>query len=273
MWVEGNAISPNEVINLIFDETEIFVKGQQSDPHEFLRFFIEYLDSALPKQGLSIVHDIFSGKIVNKCICECTNESVSFEEIYDLNLPVQIMAIDNNQVSVRVSYRDLYTETKHAILGTDKKYVFLSDCLNTFFCTERFEENIMFCEGCKYRKSFTRETMISTPPKHLIIGLKTYGDMKNIKVGIYLNLDMTKHCENQSTIVEYALYALISHSGFDNFGHYKSFCKNHINGKWYCFNDKNIHEVSESYILSVRAYIAFYQLSGTNYSFLATNNQ
>ena len=57
----------------------------------------------------------------------------------------------------------------------------------------------------------------------------------------------------------YDLYGIANHSGGVSGGHYFSYVKN-ANGKWYCFNDTNVTEVTdENQLISPKAYCFFYR--------------
>lgn len=65
---------------------------------------------------------------------------------------------------------------------------------------------------------------------------------------------------------KYHLYAVVSHSGMLNGGHYVSYASN-PNGSWYCYNDSSCREISQSQpnIDPSTAYLLFYERQGLNY--------
>ena len=57
----------------------------------------------------------------------------------------------------------------------------------------------------------------------------------------------------------YDLYAVVRHLGSVAGGHYISYAKNHITGKWYEFDDRIVTEISEKKLAEVEAYVLFYR--------------
>lgn len=56
----------------------------------------------------------------------------------------------------------------------------------------------------------------------------------------------------------YDLYAVCNHHGSMTNGHYTAFCKNPVDGNWYCYDDECVHAVTESQLVSNGAYLLFY---------------
>uniref|UniRef100_A0A1A9X121 ubiquitinyl hydrolase 1 n=1 Tax=Glossina brevipalpis TaxID=37001 RepID=A0A1A9X121_9MUSC len=64
---------------------------------------------------------------------------------------------------------------------------------------------------------------------------------------------------------KYKLYAVVSHSGMLNGGHYISYAAN-PNGNWYCYNDSSCREISsQPNIDPSSAYLLFYERKGLDY--------
>lgn len=57
----------------------------------------------------------------------------------------------------------------------------------------------------------------------------------------------------------YDLYAVCNHHGTMQGGHYTAFCKNSVDGLWYCFDDSDVQQLSEDEVCTQTAYILFYQ--------------
>ncbi|EDW05010.1 GH17697, partial [Drosophila grimshawi] len=63
----------------------------------------------------------------------------------------------------------------------------------------------------------------------------------------------------------YKLYAVVSHSGMLNGGHYISYAAN-TTGSWYCYNDSSCREISQKpNIDPSAAYLLFYERQGLDY--------
>ncbi|XP_062130523.1 ubiquitin carboxyl-terminal hydrolase 32 isoform X3 [Drosophila sulfurigaster albostrigata] len=64
---------------------------------------------------------------------------------------------------------------------------------------------------------------------------------------------------------KYKLYAVVSHSGMLNGGHYISYASN-TTGSWYCYNDSSCREISHKpNIDPSAAYLLFYERQGLDY--------
>ncbi|NXY85566.1 UBP31 hydrolase, partial [Alcedo cyanopectus] len=67
----------------------------------------------------------------------------------------------------------------------------------------------------------------------------------------------------------YDLYAVCNHHGTMQGGHYtgnltvmyflSAYCKNSVDGQWYCFDDSEVQQLSENEVCKQTAYILFYQ--------------
>ncbi|XP_055844484.1 ubiquitin carboxyl-terminal hydrolase 32 isoform X2 [Episyrphus balteatus] len=65
--------------------------------------------------------------------------------------------------------------------------------------------------------------------------------------------------------LKYKLYAVVSHSGMLNGGHYISYASN-PNGSWYCYNDSSCREIAKQpNIDPSSAYLLFYERRGLDY--------
>lgn len=56
----------------------------------------------------------------------------------------------------------------------------------------------------------------------------------------------------------YDLHGMVNHYGTLGFGHYVSYTKNHIDKKWYRYDDLYREEVSEDSLHKASAYLLFY---------------
>ncbi|XP_017089550.2 ubiquitin carboxyl-terminal hydrolase 32 isoform X2 [Drosophila bipectinata] len=64
---------------------------------------------------------------------------------------------------------------------------------------------------------------------------------------------------------KYRLYAVVSHSGMLNGGHYISYASN-SSGSWYCYNDSSCREISQKPMIDPSAaYLLFYERKGLDY--------
>nr|CBN81327.1 Ubiquitin carboxyl-terminal hydrolase 31 [Dicentrarchus labrax] len=70
----------------------------------------------------------------------------------------------------------------------------------------------------------------------------------------------------------YDLYAVCNHHGTMQGGHYTAHCKNSIDGQWYCFDDSDVHPISEDEVCKPTGYILFYQRRATIPSWSANSS-
>jgi len=49
-------------------------------------------------------------------------------------------------------------------------------------------------------------------------------------------------------------------------GHYTAYAKHRDDGKWYCYDDQSVKEVSETNVCSSSAYVLFYKRKDLNWS-------
>ncbi|XP_056608481.1 ubiquitin carboxyl-terminal hydrolase 31 isoform X1 [Triplophysa dalaica] len=70
----------------------------------------------------------------------------------------------------------------------------------------------------------------------------------------------------------YDLYAVCNHHGNMHGGHYTAYCKNSIDGQWYCFDDSEVQPVADEDVCQQTAYILFYQRRTTIPSWSANSS-
>lgn len=105
----------------------------------------------------------------------------------------------------------------------------------------------MLCVHLKrFRHDLSYSSKISSPVHFPLIGL----DMRP-----YL------HKECKSEVSTYNLTAVICHHGTVIGGHYTSFAKHELTGKWYEFDDQLVSEVSAEIVQNCEAYVLFYRKS------------
>ncbi|OMJ87265.1 hypothetical protein SteCoe_11032 [Stentor coeruleus] len=277
IWKVGDAIAPEDFISSVFEETQWFRRGDQADAHEFLMFFINYLNESFmapTRESDTIIEEIFFGKMTTTFTCnKCNTITEKYEKFNDINLPITPVDIkDDNSYKAflrnQKSNLQFYKRLVNLFKGSNVD-ISINDCLNAFFDSVHIKKltELKMCDICDEKTDFIRRSFITTPPKNLAVILKRYGKYTKpkYKVRFPLYLDATEYTENH-TKAFYNLYAIIDHFGVVNMGHYKCYCKNHLDDKWYCFNDNKINEVTNEFISSLQAYIGFYELTSSDFS-------
>ncbi|NXQ30562.1 UBP31 hydrolase, partial [Alaudala cheleensis] len=168
----------------------------------------------------------------------------------------------------------------------------LSQCFQLYTKEEQLApDDAWRCPHCKQLQQGSITLSLWTLPDVLIIHLKRFrqeGDrrmkLQNMVKFPLSGLDMTPHVVKRSQSswslpshwspwrkpyglgrdpedYIYDLYAVCNHHGTMQGGHYtgRSYCKNSVDGQWYCFDDSEVQQLSESEVCKQTAYILFYQ--------------
>uniref|UniRef100_A0A8D2PIQ9 ubiquitinyl hydrolase 1 n=1 Tax=Zosterops lateralis melanops TaxID=1220523 RepID=A0A8D2PIQ9_ZOSLA len=148
----------------------------------------------------------------------------------------------------------------------------LSQCFQLYTKEEQLApDDAWRCPHCKQLQQGSITLSLWTLPDVLIIHLKRFrqvreGDrrmkLQNMVKFPLSGLDMTPHVVKRSQNPEdyiYDLYAVCNHHGTMQGGHYTAYCKNSVDGQWYCFDDSEVQQLSESEVCKQTAYILFYQ--------------
>ncbi|XP_052517493.1 ubiquitin carboxyl-terminal hydrolase 31 [Budorcas taxicolor] len=166
----------------------------------------------------------------------------------------------------------------------------LSQCFQLYTKEERLApDDAWRCPHCKQLQQGSITLSLWTLPDVLIIHLKRFrqeGDkrmkLQNMVKFPLTGLDMTPHVVKRSQSswslpshwspwrrpyglgrdpedYIYDLYAVCNHHGTMQGGHYTAFCKNSVDGLWYCFDDSDVQQLSEDEVCTQTAYILFYQ--------------
>ncbi|CAK6445054.1 unnamed protein product [Pipistrellus nathusii] len=166
----------------------------------------------------------------------------------------------------------------------------LSQCFQLYTKEERLApDDAWRCPHCKQLQQGSITLSLWTLPDVLIVHLKRFrqeGDrrvkLQNMVKFPLTGLDMTPHVVKRSQSswslpshwspwrrpyglgrdpedYVYDLYAVCNHHGTMQGGHYTAYCKNSVDGLWYCFDDSDVQQLSEDEVCTQMAYILFYQ--------------
>ncbi|NXE84198.1 UBP31 hydrolase, partial [Cochlearius cochlearius] len=171
----------------------------------------------------------------------------------------------------------------------------LSQCFQLYTKEEQLApDDAWRCPHCKQLQQGSITLSLWTLPDVLIIHLKRFrqeGDrrmkLQNMVKFPLSGLDMTPHVVKRSQSswslpshwspwrrpyglgrdpedYIYDLYAVCNHHGTMQGGHYTgkypaTYCKNSVDGQWYCFDDSDVQQLSENEVCKQTAYILFYQ--------------
>ncbi|KAM8844568.1 ubiquitin carboxyl-terminal hydrolase 31 [Spinachia spinachia] len=166
----------------------------------------------------------------------------------------------------------------------------LAQCFQLYTKEEQLApDDAWRCPHCKQLQQGHIKLSLWTLPDVLILHLKRFrqdGDrrvkMQNLVRFPLMGMDMAPHVVKRSQSswslpshwspwrrpyglgrnpddYLYDLYAVCNHHGNMHGGHYTAYCKNSIDGQWYCFDDSEVSPVADDDVCQQTAYILFYQ--------------
>lgn len=179
----------------------------------------------------------------------------------------------------------------------------LAQCFQLYTKEEQLApDDAWRCPHCKQLQQGSIKLSLWTLPDILILHLKRFrqdGDrrmkMQNMVKFPLTGMDMAPHMVKRSQSswslpshwspwrrpygmgrdpedYLYDLYAVCNHHGTMQGGHYTAHCKNSIDGQWYCFDDSDVHPISEDEVCKQTGYILFYQRRATIPSWSANSS-
>ncbi|CAG12220.1 unnamed protein product, partial [Tetraodon nigroviridis] len=166
----------------------------------------------------------------------------------------------------------------------------LAQCLQLYTKEEQLApDDAWRCPHCKQLQQGRIKLSLWTLPDVLILHLKRFRQegerrvkMQNMVRFPLMGMDMAPHVVKRSQSswslpshwspwrrpyglgrnpndYLYDLYAVCNHHGNMHGGHYTAYCKNSIDGQWYCFDDSEVSPVADEDVCQQTAYILFYQ--------------
>ncbi|XP_054615345.1 ubiquitin carboxyl-terminal hydrolase 31 [Dunckerocampus dactyliophorus] len=166
----------------------------------------------------------------------------------------------------------------------------LAQCFQLYTKEEQLApDDAWRCPHCKQLQQGRIKLSLWTLPDVLILHLKRFrqeGDrrvkMQNMVRFPLMGMDMAPHVVKRSQSswslpshwspwrrpyglgrnpddFLYDLYAVCNHHGSMHGGHYTAYCKNSVDGQWYCFDDSEVSPVGDDDVCQQTAYILFYQ--------------
>jgi len=211
----GFALAPYSLLTAVWTLVPSFQGYHQQDAQEFLRYFLEALDSENPAK---IVQDIFQGSLWSEVTClECNKTFYKEDPFLDLSLNIPEIFLQKKKKE---------TDTPPPPMCA------LQDCLKSFVELEKLSESEKYdCAHCKRMTNCSKKFYIRKLPKVLCLHLKRFAWQRlfrsklNTKIPFPLkDLDMSPYLETGPPTVQPAKYELISaiihHGGGSGSGHY-----------------------------------------------------
>lgn len=230
----------------------------EQDAHEFWQFLLNEFHSDYenvassagipldPENCPCITHSTFSGQLESSVVCDsCGSRTNTIDPLMDVSLEVDHLNPNSN----------LYT------------------CLDKFTHSESLDVTYK-CQSCTKPTTAKKTLRLKKIPPVLSIQLKRFkhnslNDTASkietpVETPLYLNL--TKYASDYEdneqrqeidTNKVYELFAVVTHIGSVNTGHYIALIKN-SSGQWFKFDDSVITAISHHDVTATNAYILFY---------------
>ena len=265
LWdtTSSDSVSPHYLKRQVGIAAPLFSDYNQHDAHEFMRFLLNELHEEINRASEegrkspadnetleeacaryltwedSRISQLFSGMLRSDVCCSvCSNQSTAYIPFMDLSLPIP----ERNELNFS------YYEP-----------VRLVDCLKMITAEEiLMEEERPYCNTCRDLTTSTKQLIICTLPRFLVIQLKRFSYYPTrTKLSTPVRFDDTWRLKDSSNSTHtYSLYGIACHSGSLYGGHYTAYCK--YGGVWRCFNDSVTSIVSWEHVREQEAYILFY---------------
>ncbi|XP_051188165.1 ubiquitin carboxyl-terminal hydrolase 17 isoform X3 [Lolium perenne] len=241
-------LSPTGILSHLSEIGSSFGPGEQEDAHEFLRYAIDTMQSAIMNEAntdgghelseeATLMQLMFGGYLRSKIKCtKCKASSEQRERIMDLTVEID--------GAISTLEDALHRFTSKEILDGDNKY---------------------HCIRCNSYERAKKKLTISEAPNILTIALKRYQSgmfgkiNKAIRFPEYLNLSSYMSTTHDCSPV-YGLYAVVVHRDINNAsfsGHYVCYVKD-SHGKWHEMDDSQVKPVSLEEVHLKCAYMLLY---------------
>ena len=273
LWSSNCMICPEKFIKTIqavaeYKKITIFSGFSQNDLPEFLIFIIDSFHISLSRKvSMTINGNPENDKdaIALKCF-EMIKDiySKEYSEIWNLFYGIHISQIKDIETGTVKSMKPEPYFMINLPIPANNNSPSLYDCFDLYTENELLDgENQWHNETTGSKECVHKSTAFWSFPTILIIDLKRVNS-KNEKITTLVSfptndLNLSKYSigyKNNSYM--YDLYGICNHSGGSMGGHYTAYIKN-ANDKWYHFNDTCVSEISESQLISPKAYCLFYR--------------
>ncbi|KMT16952.1 hypothetical protein BVRB_2g044210 isoform B [Beta vulgaris subsp. vulgaris] len=264
--------SPAQFLYSWWLHSENHATYEQQDAHEF---FISILDQIHEKESKNlkltgdvrdcecIAHRVFSGLLRSDLSCTvCGSTSTTYDPCMDISLDLDSQTAQaSSSVNMATLSSCLYHFTRSEKLGSDQK---------------------LYCENCQERQESLKQMSFKQLPLVLCLHIKRFehslARKVSKKIDQYLqfpfSLDMAPYLsstivrnrhgnrmfafedDEADTVTEYEIFAVVTHSGMLESGHYVTFLR--LNNQWYKCDDAWILEVDEATVRASQCYMIFY---------------
>jgi ubiquitin carboxyl-terminal hydrolase 4/11/15 len=168
-----------------------------------------------------------------------------------------------------------YARSQKTSAALQSRGITLQDCLEEFTKEEQLgEDDLWYCPRCKKHQQATKKFDLWKAPDVLVVHLKRFSNSRILrdKIDAFVDfpirdLDLTEMVGERKVAKKllaegvdiealglnsleedliYDLYAVDEHLGGLGGGHYRAYSLNHLNGKWYHFDDSFVSDARPS---------------------------
>lgn len=161
-------------------------------------------------------------------------------------------------------------DSRKAMEEMKNKSLTLKDCLETFSKPEILGQNdLWYCPTCKEHRQAEKQIEIWNTPDILTMHLKRFENQRRFsdKIDAVIDfpiegLDMKPFVSNKAGDGKSYIYDLVAvdnHYGGLGGGHYTSYAKNFVDGKWYYYDDSSVTPADPNRAIAGSAYLLFYR--------------
>ena len=200
------------------------------------------------------------------------NETIGFIVNRFQNQRPFILLFSSDNYTTFIYYKNMPLSFDNYILEPlirKKENPNIYDSLELYKKGEKLNDNEWYCTNCKSHKKAIKNSIIYKAPNYLIIHLKRFivkkgkNDIESNKNNLFIDFPINDFDLSKSVIgpdrkkAIYNLYGIVEHFGNLLQGHYIAKCKNFDN--WYEYNDSFVKKISKKEIITLNAYLLFYQ--------------
>ena len=248
------------------DHGYYFENFQQNDADEFLRLFFDILHQGI-KRHVSLPDP--STRNTDQSVTSIIQKSDKvWKTFYDKDYSYIIQTFSSQLLQITSCPECAYYTTNHdpvqvMSIEIPDQATSLLECLqaNTRK-TQLDERNQWICDECHQSVQPYQRTLWWKTSDIIILLLKRYTRTHKIDTHLTFSeiLDLEGLSMNSDELsMIYELQGFCVHRGSLGGGHYLAVCKNHIDKRWYEYNDTHVTEVSPDTMKSYRPYIFFYR--------------
>ncbi|KAJ3118549.1 hypothetical protein HK098_005905 [Nowakowskiella sp. JEL0407] len=245
---DNSPFGPASFLHSMWISHKDLASNEQHDSHEF---FISVLNqihtnctgntSHSTTDCRCVIHSVFGGILQSEVICQkCGNVSNTQDPILDVSLDLRAVNREKKKSQKKKGAN---------VVDDEDKEVKYNESMTLYECLDSIPIEL---DMTPYTSKFIK-----------LRSKKSYkkDGTTQRKNSIKQNYDPIVDCFPSH---KYSLFAVVSHQGTLETGHYTSFCKSR--DQWFLFDDHNVALASQAEVLNCKAYMCFYQNEMMDYS-------